>query len=293
MGVRTVEPLEGVSRQCVCGERVPYRRQEDRAHAHARAREDGPLGLGLVLDRPLVVMDFETTGIDTREARIVEFCFLRIGPGGRQVTWASLVNPTIPIPPEATAIHGITNDDVAIHPTFAQRAAEVLEFLSGCDLAGFNIRSYDLRVLLAELARAGHTLDLAGLRLVDALSIYHKREPRNLTAAVRLYCGRDHAEAHGALGDVRATLEVLAAQLARYPDLPRSVGELHTMFAPEGALDLEGRFRRGPDGEARFTFGKYMGESLALIARDKPDYLRWMLGQDFLPDTKAIIRSAL
>ena len=274
---------------------------EERARAYDSLEDErsgpdplpDPVPLGLVLDRPLVVFDLETTGVDTKTCRIVEICLVRVNLDQTTDTWSARVNPGQPIPAEASAIHGIMDDDVRDCPRFATYAGRVLAFLADCDLAGFNIRNYDLKVLLAELARCDLTLPLEGLRLVDALSIYHRREPRNLSAAVKLYLGRDHTEAHGAEGDVFATLDVLAAQLARYDDLPRTVGELHTLFAPEGSIDLEGRFRLGEDGRIMFTFGKYKDWSLDEVAMAKPDYLRWMLSQDFFDDCKAIIRAAL
>jgi DNA polymerase-3 subunit epsilon len=246
----------------------------------------------LPLDRPLVIFDLETTGLDPKVDRIVEFSFLKLRPDGSREHVTFRVNPGMPISPEATAKHGITDADVAELPQFNEYAQRIVRFLKDCDLCGFNIRSYDLKLLVAELARCNILLELAGRRLIDAKSIYHNREPRSLEAAVRFYCNRDHIGAHGAAADVLATLDVLESQLDRY-DLPRNIAELHELFAPPGSMDLEGKFRKKEDGEVYFTFGKYKDQKLAAVRRDKPDYLEWMLGQDFFDDTKAVIRMAL
>jgi DNA polymerase III subunit epsilon len=196
------------------------------------------------------------------------------------------------IPAEATAIHSIADADVADKPGFEAIAAQLLDFIAECDFCGFNVKRFDLRVLNEEFKRSGHAFSLEGRAIVDAMEIFHAMEPRNLAAAVRFYCKREHEGSHAAGADVLATAEVLDAMLARYEDLPRTVSGLHEQFAVASAVDSGGRFRRVGE-EIRFTFGKHRGLSVDTVAKADPDYLRWMLDQDFLDDAKAIVREAL
>ncbi|MDM7914436.1 MAG: 3'-5' exonuclease, partial [Candidatus Eisenbacteria bacterium] len=184
----------------------------------------------LNLDRPLVFLDTETTGTDLNQDRIVQIALVKLYPDGRREEFESLVNPEMPIPREAQAIHGITDGDVALAPPFRRIAPTIALFCRGCDLAGFNLGRFDVPLLRAEFQRAGHAWDLDGVRVVDVQRIYHAMEPRDLSAARRYYCGCEHEGAHGAMADTRVTLEVLLAQLERYPDLPRDVAGLDARF---------------------------------------------------------------
>jgi DNA polymerase III subunit epsilon len=246
----------------------------------------------LLLERPLAILDLETTGIDPARDRIVEISVLKIQPDGRRKQLTHRLNPGIPIPATATAIHGIADADVADKPGFEAIAAQLLDLLDGCDLCGFNVKRFDLRVLNDEFKRSGHVFSLEGRAIVDAMEIFHAMEPRNLAAAVRFYCEREHEGSHAAGADVLATADVLDAMLARYQDLPRTVSGLHEQFADASAVDSGGRFRRVGE-EIRFAFGKHRGLPVETVARSDPDYLQWMLGQDFLDDAKAIVREAL
>jgi DNA polymerase-3 subunit epsilon len=246
----------------------------------------------LVLHKPLAILDLETTGTDTQNDRIVEIGILKVLPHGAQECRNHRVNPGVPIPPAATAIHGIADADVAQEPRFAQLAADLHSFLDGCDLCGFNLKRFDLRVLYVEFNRAGQPLSLEGRAILDPMEIYHAREPRDLAAAVRFYCGREHEDAHAASADALATAEVLDAMLVRYADLPRTVAGLNQHLKNPNAVDAAGNFVR-VEGEIRFAFGKYRGRRLDAIAREKPDYLQWMLTQDFFDDTKALVNNAL
>jgi DNA polymerase III subunit epsilon len=246
----------------------------------------------LILEKPLAVIDVETTGANPDNDRIVEIAVLRVTPDGKYTRGDRRLNPGIPIPPEATAIHGITDADVAYAPTFADVADCLLAFLDGCDFCGFNLKRFDLRLLHAEFARAGKSLPLEGRAIVDALEIFHAFERRDLAAAVRFYCDREHDDAHSAGADALATAHVLDAMLARYTDLPRTAAGLHQHFKDPNAVDSNGRFIQ-VEGEIRFAFGKFRGQPLDAIARTEPDYLAWMLDQDFFDDTKAVVRKAL
>src|SRR5688572_1545605 len=172
--------------------------------------------LPFALERPLAFFDLETTGLNPRTDRIVELAVLRIAPDGDLVERVRRFNPGIPIPAEASKVHGITDEDVAAEPPFSARAKSLLELLEPCDLAGFNIRRFDLPMLLAEFKRAGLEMDLKERRVVDIQAIYHREERRDLTAAARFYLGREHPEAHSALSDIRTSAAVLSAQLTRY-----------------------------------------------------------------------------
>ncbi len=178
------------------------------------------------LKRPLVVLDTETTGSVVFRDRIVEIAMVKLHPDGKRERWDRRVNPEVRIPIEATAIHGITNQDVEGCPPFRRIAEELVRWIGDADLCGFNIHSFDQRILAAELARCGQPFPMEDRAIVDVQVIFHRREPRDLSAAVRFYLGRDHAGAHGAGADAEATLDVLLAQLERYSDLDRTVGGL-------------------------------------------------------------------
>jgi DNA polymerase-3 subunit epsilon len=253
----------------------------------------GTMLKNITLDRPLAVLDLETTGTDTKIVRIVEVSVLKLSPDGGADHRTRRVNPGVPIPPEATAVHGISDDDVAECPTFRAIAPGLARFLDGCDLAGFNVLTYDLRLLVAEYNRAGIPFLVSGRKIIDACHIFHKRERRDLTAAYKFYCGLDHEGAHGAAADVLATLAILDAQVSRYDDLPRTIDGLHEHCTDPKALDLSGMFGRCEEGTVVFIRGKYKGRSLHDIARAKPDYLEWMLREDYYDDTKGLAGEAL
>lgn len=243
----------------------------------------------LQLDRPLTFFDIETTGVDPRSDRIVELAFLRLEPGCEPDEFVQRFNPGIPIPAPATAVHGITDGDVAEMPSFDTIAEPLAEYLADSDWAGFNLKRFDVPFLVAECARAGVELMVSGRSIVDVLQLYHARAPRDLAAAVRCYCGREHEGAHGALADARASAAVLDAQLARYLDLPRDVAALHRSTTE---VDVAGRFRL-QGGRVVFGFGKYRGCPLDRVAGSDPDYLRWVLSQDFLDDVRSLVERAL
>jgi DNA polymerase-3 subunit epsilon len=249
------------------------------------------------LKRPLIFFDTETTGTDPANDRVVEISMIKISPTdgiGAARTWR--INPGVRIPLEASEIHGIYNKDVAALPAFAAVADELLAFLSGCDIAGFNIGRFDIRVLQTEFMRCGKLFDLSGVRIIDAQVIYHQKEPRNLTAAMRFYCAKDLTNAHGAEADTLATVEVFAGQLERYGDLVLEVDALHEVSnaVNNGFVDLSRRFS-WRDNEPVFNFGKLKGKSLRWAASEPTEraYMRWILDGNFEEDTKLIIRDAL
>jgi DNA polymerase-3 subunit epsilon len=245
-------------------------------------------------DRPIVFFDLETTGTDPATDRIVEISALRIDPGGERATRTRRLNPERPIPPEATEVHGIRDEDVRDEPTFRSVARGFLEFLGESDLAGFNVLRFDIPLLDRELRDCGLDLGLPRRRVIDAMTIFHRKERRDLSAAVRFYLGREHEGAHGAEADVLAVADVLDAQLARYDDLPRSVEELAAWCdpAPPGAVDRSGKFV-WKDGRVVFAFGKFQGRALEDVAKDRRDYLEWVARSDFPADARDLARKAL
>jgi DNA polymerase-3 subunit epsilon len=247
------------------------------------------------LDRPLVFLDLETTGLSTLSDRIIELAIIRVSPQGDVLEAVRRFNPGIPISPDATTVHGITDQDVADEPSFTARAKSLAELLEACDLSGFNIRRFDLPILLAEFKRAGVFFSIKGRRLIDAQVIFHRQEPRNLSAAARFYLGREHEEAHTALGDIRTTAAVLSAQLQRYPDLPRTLDGLQAYCDEVSPFQTEfDRWFNRRDGELVFRRGKHRGESLMKVVATAPDYLRWMLGTDDMDEeVLQVVRDAL
>ena len=248
----------------------------------------------LVLTRPLVVFDIESTGTNRRTDRIIDLALIRLLPDGRQEEHVFRVNPGVPIPAEATAVHGITDEDVKNHPSFKEVAPRLAELLQDCDLAGFNVVGFDIPMLEEEFQRAGVPFNMLGRRVIDAQRVFHRKVPRDLTAAVAYYTGGDHPGAHGAMADTQATLRVLEAQLERYPDLPREVDGLDAFCRPRepGWADREGKLK-WVEGQLVLNFGKHQGRLLREMAREEPGFLKWMLKGDFTPEVKDIVRNAL
>ncbi len=244
--------------------------------------------------RPLVFFDLETTGTDPATDRIVEISTVRLEPGGDRTTRTRRVNPERPIPPAATAIHGINDEHVRDEPTFRRIARGLLELLADADLAGFNITRFDVPLLDREFRDCNLDLDVAGRTLIDVMTIFHRKERRDLGAAVRFYLGRDHEGAHGAEADVLATAEILDAQLERYGDLPDTVEELGAWCdpRPRDAVDRAGKFV-WKDGRAVFAFGKFQGRSLDDVSRNERGYLEWIVSSDFPDDARELARKAL
>ena len=248
----------------------------------------------LKLDRPLIVFDIESTGTAPRKDRIIELAAVKVRPDGTEETRTWLLNPGVKIPPETTAIHGITDEIVKDCPTFADKAEEIFAFFDGCDLSGFNADRFDIPCLEEEFLRAGKAFLPSARKHVDVQRIYHKMEPRDLSAAVRFYLSRDHAGAHGAEADARATLEVLKAQMERYPSLPHDVAALDEYLVPHDPLNADRMgLLRWKDGDLKINFGKKKGESLKDLLLHEPNYLRWIVKGDFDTEVKAIVRDLL
>lgn len=239
--------------------------------------------------RPLVSIDIESTGVDPQKDRIVELGLLLVKENGvdRQAK-RFLFNPGMPIPPESTAIHHITDADVANEPSFADKADLILKMISGKDFVGYNLRRFDLVILDEELRRCGKKLDMNGVLVLDAFGIYQKKESRKLEDAVRLYLGRAHEGAHGALPDAIAAMDVLLAQWGHYEDLsPMKLEELAAYSNPQDRkwADLGCRLYYDDANVLRFAFGKH---------KDKPvsecmGYAAWVIENDFPGSTKDLL----
>lgn len=250
------------------------------------------------LERPVVFFDLETTGTDFQRDRIVEICVLRVCPAPVFIEPPRTlrINPEMRIPSEASAIHGIHDDDVADAPTFAERADEIAQLFADADLAGFAVSRMDIKMLQREFERAQKPMSLDGRRILDAQVIFHRREPRDLSAALRFYRDKELVDAHGAEADTLASLEVFAGQLERYGDLPVDLAGLDrvTQSQHDAYVDRERRFA-WRDGEPVFNFGKLRGKSLRAAASDPTEraYLRWILQGSFEDETKQVVRDAL
>ena len=241
-------------------------------------------------NKPVVTFDLETTGTEIEKCRIVEIAMVKVHPLGIKDYFHTLVNPGMPIPETATAVHKITDMMVQSSPWFEELAPEIMEFIKDCDLAGFNIIKFDVPVLYFELLRAGVTLDYTKIKMFDSFNIYRQQERRDLSSAVKFYCNREHVDAHSALADVEATIDVFDAQLKMYEDLPVNPDELD-IYCNNGKkrLDLSGKFAYNESGEIVFTFGQHIGK----VAQLESKYLEWIANGTFNSDTRQIARKIL
>ena len=245
----------------------------------------------LNLQNPIIFFDLETTGIDVAKDRIVELCYIKIFPNGNEESKSMRINPGIPIPKSASEVHGIYDEDVKDCPMFKDIAADLHKTFEGCDLAGFNSNKFDIPLLCEEFLRLGMDFDVAKRKCVDVQNIYHKLERRTLVAAYKYYCGKDLENAHSALADTRATLEVLEAQLDKYPsDLQNDVKFLAEYSKMNNNVDFAGRIIRNEQGVEVFNFGKHKGKPLSdVLLRLDPSYYAWMMQGDFAQNTKQVL----
>lgn len=235
------------------------------------------------LDRPLLFLDTETTGPDPIVDRVVELGVSVLHPDCtvNPKSWSVRFNPGIPIPAAATEIHHITDADVANCKPFSAYAALLHQKLKGKDLAGYNLRRFDLPILDEEMRRCGLALDLTGVRVVDVQAIYFKANPRTLSDAVRQYCGRDHSDAHGAGADADATLDVWLEQLVAHGEIPNTMDGMaeYARLSEHAPVDIAGKLYRDPDGFVRFGFGKNKDRRVI----DEAGYCKWMLQKGQFP----------
>lgn len=245
--------------------------------------------MNLKLHKPLCVFDLETTGVQVAKDRIVEISILKVNPDASRESKTWLVNPGMPIPPETSAIHGITDEKVKDAPTFKEIASKVMDMITGTDLGGFNSNRFDVPLLAEELLRAGFDFDLNKFKLVDAQTIFHKMEPRNLTAAYQFYCKKELVNAHSAEADVLATFEVLDAQVGHYDDLPNDIASLSEISSHHKFADLAGFIAFDKEDKETFTFGKYKGQRVKEVFQKDLGYYGWIQNADFPLYTKKVL----
>lgn len=243
----------------------------------------------LNLKNPLVFFDLETTGIDIVKDRIIEISLVKVYPNGKEESKTRRINPGMPIPPESTAIHGITDEDVKDCPTFKEIAKSLAALLEGCDLAGFNSNRFDIPLLAEEFLRAGVDVDLNKRKFIDVQTIFHKMEQRTLAAAYKFYCNKTLDNAHTAEADTMATYEVLKSQLDRYPELENDVNFLSKFSSFTNNVDFAGRMVYNEKGEEVINFGKYKGRLVTEVLQSDPGYYGWIMNGDFPLNTKRIL----
>ena len=246
----------------------------------------------LALKRPIVFFDLETTGTDNVKDRIVELAFVKILPDGKRDKFVKRVNPGMPIPPEVTAIHGISDEDVKNCPTFKLIAHQLYDWMKGCDLGGYNSSKFDLPLLAEEFLRVGINVDFTERHMIDVQQIFFKMEARTLSAAYSFYCKKELINAHSAEADIDATIEVLEAQLNRYDTLGTEVPALHQFTHTDEYVDYARRIVM-KDGHPVFNFGKHKGRRVEDIFNAEPQYYDWMMQADFALHTKQKISEIL
>ncbi|MBR4365167.1 MAG: 3'-5' exonuclease [Bacteroidaceae bacterium] len=244
----------------------------------------------LKLQRPLIFFDLETTGVNVASDRIVEISMIKIHPNGMEDTRTIRINPECHIPEASTAVHGITDEDVKDCPTFKDVASDIFAFFEGCDVGGFNSNKLDVPMLIEEFQRCKLEFDTMNREFIDVQNIFHKMEKRTLVAAYKFYCGKDLVNAHSAQADTRATLEVIEAQLDRYPDdLQNDVHFLAEFSRLNNNIDFDGRFVYNEQGEEVVNFGKHKGRKLREVLMQEPGYYNWIQRGEFSRNTKQVL----
>ncbi|TAF79017.1 MAG: DNA polymerase III subunit epsilon [Sphingobacteriales bacterium] len=255
--------------------------------------------MNLHLKRPLAFFDLETTGVNVAFDRIVEISILKAMPDSTQQIKTLRINPCIPIPIESSLVHGIYDKDIKDAPTFKQAAAEIIAFLGNADLAGYNSNRFDIPILMEEFLRANATFDIDNRHFVDVQNIFHQMEQRTLKAAYKFYCGKDIVNAHSAEADIKATYEVLLAQIAKYEGvnyedkkgnisqpIVNNVEALHKFTNLNKPVDFAGRLVFNELGVEVFNFGKHKGKPVVTVFEEEPSYYAWMMNGDFPLYTK-------
>lgn len=238
--------------------------------------------------KPVIFFDLETTGTDTFNDRVVQIAIIKVSKEGKEEK-ERIINPTIHIPDEAAAIHGVTNEMVKDAPTFQQVAKSLYKFMEDCDLAGYNHLNFDMPMLIEEFARAGIVFPDPNARFIDVMKIYFHFHPRTLVAAYQLYCEKELHNAHNAMADTQATLEIFESQLEQHFDDEFDINQLHNLCFSNKNIDFSRKLGRNEDGEIIFAFGKNKGKRVL----DNRGYAEWMLKGAFPADTKRILRELL
>lgn len=263
--------------------------------------------MNIALTRDLVFFDLETTGLNVIRDRIVQIAMVKMRRDGSVEEFSTLVNPGIPISEEAMAVHGITPKDLANKPTFSQLADKIWKFIGDADLAGYNSNRFDVPMLMEEFARVEMEFDVSKRRLIDVQRIFYKMEPRTLKAAYRFYCQKELEDAHDALADVRATIEVLKGQLVAYDGkdlldedgntvpapIKNDIQVLHEFTNDLNFLDATQKLKVQSDGTIVFNFGKYAGQPVKQVLRQERNYGHWIIEKEFSSQVKQIIKQLM
>lgn len=243
----------------------------------------------LNLRNPIVFFDIESTGINVANDRIIEISFLKILVSGEEESLTLRINPEMPIPQKSIEIHGIKDEDIKDKPTFKQVAKQIISFMEGCDIAGYNSNKFDIPMLAEEFIRAGVDFDMKKRKFVDVQVLFLKMEQRTLEAAYRFYCNKELKNAHSAEADVRATYEVLKAQIDRYENIENDVEFLNEFTAHNKNVDFAGRIIYDENRDEVFNFGKYKGKKVSDVLSNDPGYYGWFMNADFPRYTKKIL----
>ncbi len=243
----------------------------------------------LNLSKPICFFDLETTGINITNDRIVEISILKVFPNGAEEIYTQRVNPTIPIPPEVTKVHGISDADVADKPTFKEISKDVHNLIKDSDLGGFNSNRFDIPLLAEEMLRAEVDFDMKNRQSIDVQTIFHKMEQRTLSAAYKFYCDKNLDDAHSAEADTKATFEVLKAQIERYDELENNTKFLAEFSSRKRFADFAGFIAYNKDGQECFSFGKHKGKLVTEVLETEPGYFGWLLNADFPLYTKKVL----
>ncbi|TWO34420.1 3'-5' exonuclease [Seonamhaeicola sediminis] len=243
----------------------------------------------LNLNKPICFFDLETTGVNITTDRIVEISVLKVFPNGNEERKTWRVNPEIPIPKEVTAIHGISDDDVADKPIFKELAKEVYNMIKDSDLGGFNSNRFDIPLLAEEMLRAEVDFDMKNRQAIDVQTIFHKMEQRTLSAAYKFYCDKNLEDAHSAEADTNATYEVLKAQITKYDELENNTKFLAEFSSRKKFADFAGFIVYNKKGEECFSFGKHKGKLVTEVLEKEPGYFGWVLNADFPLYTKKVL----
>jgi DNA polymerase III subunit epsilon len=241
--------------------------------------------MALQLTRPLAFIDLETTGINFGTDRIVEIAIVKIHPDGTKHVKRKLINPEMPIPAQASDIHGITNEMVKDAPTFKQVANEIKQFIDNCDIGGYNSNRFDIPLLMEEFLRVPLEVEMKDRKMVDAQKIFHMMEQRTLSAAYKFYCNKTLDDAHSAEADAAATWEILEAQIQKYPQIGNSVEAIVKFTGEDNIVDFARRFIM-ENGKEIFNFGKHKGRTVEDVLKSEPQYYDWMMKGDFPLHTK-------
>ncbi len=246
--------------------------------------------MNLNLANCIVFFDLETTGVNIAKDRIVEISVLKVYPNGKEEQKTIRVNPEMPIPKEASEVHGIYDEDVKDCPTFKEIAKDLARYMEGCDLGGYNSNRFDIPLLAEEFLRVGVDFDMRKRKFVDVQTIFHKMEQRTLSAAYRFYCDKSLEDAHTASADTAATYEVLKAQLERYGDkLENNIEFLSKFSTQNNTVDFACFIVYNDKGEEVFNFGKNKGVPVEKVLREQPGYFSWIINSEFPLYTKKVL----